>query len=274
MRNRRAHRWFRVVDPLGILGLVVAIGIWYLCSWAIARNIPSPHAVLSNAFTQILDSTTLRAMGLPRGGYLPHLLFTARNVLLGAAAGALIGMLTGLASAESDWIDAIADPIVSLLGTVPIVVAAPFFLMWFGISVTAQFSLIAFYTAIVVHLFAYRGVKNQPPSFGDYAATLGAGRRQMFFDVRLPGALPEIFGGLRIALAAAWGLAAVTEMLGAQFGTGRVITALRSMYDLTGLLAVVLLLGIIAIACDLLLLALRRYVTRWAASGAVSSQTA
>jgi ABC-type nitrate/sulfonate/bicarbonate transport system permease component len=83
--------------------------------------------------------------------------------------------------------------------------------------------------------------------------------------------LPEIFGGLRIAFSAAWGLSAVTEMLGGRFGSGRVLVALRSVYDLTGIMAVVLLLGAFAIILDCLIVALRLYLMRWASVSATSS---
>jgi ABC-type nitrate/sulfonate/bicarbonate transport system permease component len=56
-------------------------------------------------------------------------------------------------------------------------------------------------------------------------------------------------------------------MLGANFGTGRVIVALRSVYDLTGIVTVVVLLGIIAAVMDGLLQLLRSWATRWAATG-------
>jgi ABC-type nitrate/sulfonate/bicarbonate transport system permease component len=260
-------RFARVIDPVGILGIVLTMALWYLIAWLVGKNVPFPHQVIENAAGSLFSSDYLPGIGLPRGGYFPHLAYTFRNVMIGGGIGAVVGILSGLLSFESRIADQITDPIVSLLGTVPIVVAAPFFLLWFGISASSQIALVAFYTAIVLHVFTFRGVSNQPAYFQEYAATLGAPKRLTFFVVRLPGALPEIFGGLRIALGAAWGLAAVTEMLGANFGTGRVIVALRSVYDLTGIVTVVVLLGIIAAVMDGLLQLLRSWATRWAATG-------
>jgi ABC-type nitrate/sulfonate/bicarbonate transport system permease component len=252
---------------LWVIGLGLAIGLWYLAAWSIGKNIPYPHAVLDNAMLNLFSSAYLPGIGLPRGGYYPHLAYTFGNVLLGGTIGAVVGTLSGLLSAESRTADQITGPIVSLLGTVPIIIAAPFFLLWFGISAISQIALVAFYTAVVLHVFTMRGVHNQPPTFPEYAATLGATRMMRFFSVRLPGVVPEIVGGLRIAFAGAWGLAAVTEMLGAQFGTGRVLIALRSVYDLTGILTIVILLGVIAIFVDGCLVALRAWSTRWAQTG-------
>jgi ABC-type nitrate/sulfonate/bicarbonate transport system permease component len=268
-RARPGGRW-RVLsraafDPLGLAGLLIAAGCWYAASAAMGANIlPPPHAVMANAFGNLLSSERLPGIGLPRGGYLPHILFTASNVLVGGGIGALIGIASGLFSAQNRLAAEALDPIMSLLGTIPIVIMAPFFLMWFGLSGAPQIVLVALYTATVLHLFALRGARNLSPAFMDYAATLGASPTQRFVSVRLPGAMPEIFGALRIAFAAAWGLAAVTEMLGGRFGSGRLLVALRSVYDLTGIMAVVLLLAILAILLDGIIVAARLYVLRWA----------
>jgi ABC-type nitrate/sulfonate/bicarbonate transport system permease component len=251
-------------DPAGIVGVIVAVFIWQLASSAMGDRVPTPQEVIANAFDNLSSSDHFPGIGLPRGGYMPHLLFTAYNVLLGGGIGALVGIFAGLASAENRIVADVADPIVSILGTIPIVILAPFFLMWFGLSGVPQIALVAIYTATVLYLFAHRGAKNLPSAFTDYAATLGVSATQRFLRVRLPGALPEIFGGLRIAFSAAWGLSAVTEMLGGRLGAGRVLVALRSVYDLTGIMAVVLLLGAFAILLDCLILTVRLYVLRWA----------
>lgn len=258
--------WLRGGGWAGLAGVAVTVALWTLASLTL-RNVPSPAAVANNVLFNLTSSERLPGIGLPRGGYLPHLAYTAFNVLLGGSIGAVIGVTAGLASASNRLFADLLSPVVTVVGTIPIVIMAPFFLMWFGLSGTAQLALVAMYTATVLHLFAYRGARNIAPSLLDYGATLGAGRRQQFFSIRLPGAMPEIFGGLRIALAGAWGLAAVTEMLGGQYGSGRVLSALRSVYDLTGIMAIVLLLGAMAIGLDLLLVALRRSLLRWAERG-------
>lgn len=246
----------------GLVGILGTVAAWHLISEA-RGNVPSPEEVVTNIWTNLFSSDRLPGIGLPKGGYFPHVVSTALNVLLGGTVGAFVGTISGLFSASSQRFGDVASPIATLIGTVPIVIMGPFFLLWFGLSGLAQFALVAMYTATTLHLFAKRGAENMPKELLEYASILGTRGWDQFFHLRLPGSLPEIFGGLRIAFAGAWGLAAVTEMLGAQFGSGRVITALRAVYDLTGIMAVVLLLGAMAILLDILLLALRRYILRW-----------
>ena len=69
---------------------------------------------------------------------------------------------------------------------------------------------------------------NLDPIYEAAARTLGAKPRDILIDVYLNGTLPEVFGGIRIALAGAWGLEAISELLGAPDGMGKVISALAA----------------------------------------------
>jgi ABC-type nitrate/sulfonate/bicarbonate transport system permease component len=228
---------------------------------------PSPRAVFANAVEHFSSSTYLTGIGLPAGGYVPHLMYTVSNVIVGVGLGAAIGIALGLLSARWDVVDQVTAPLVAIFGTVPILIAAPFFLMWFGIVPLAQIILVTFFTAVVLQVFTRRAMDNVPPKYRENAATLGARPALIFRRVMLPAAVPEVFGGLRIAFAAAWGLEAISELLGAQAGVGRAIYALSAVFDLTGVMAIIVLLGIVALAFDGLLWRLRQYLTRWAEAG-------
>ena len=65
----------------------------------------------------------------------------------------------------------------------------------------------------------------------------------MLRDILIPGTVPEILGGFRIALAGAWGLEAVAELLGSQSGIGKVLEVLAGATDPQGIIATLLVLG-------------------------------
>lgn len=248
---------------LSLIGLALTLGLWQLASELVGRYMPPPRAVLDNILGNLFESRRLNGLGLPDGGYMPHLLYTTWNVTLGVSIGVSIGVVTGLASWRWRLVDEITDPIITIFGTLPILVAAPFFLIWFGLVAFAQVSLVAFYAAVILHLYTLRAARNVDPRYRDYALTLGANDRALFRRIMVPAALPEVVGGIRIALAAAWGLAAIAELLGAQFGVGRVIVSLTAVYDVESIMALVLLLSGFAVLMDLLVLAGRAWATRW-----------
>ena len=85
----------------------------------------------------------------------------------------------------------------------------------------------------------------------------------MIPDVLIPGTLPQILGGIRIALAGAWGLEAVAELLGAQQGIGKIIQVLAGSTDIQGIFAALLVLGVVAILFDALAAGSFAYATAW-----------
>jgi ABC-type nitrate/sulfonate/bicarbonate transport system permease component len=255
------------IDPLSVIGVGLAIATWYLLSLLLGNNFPPLHQVLANATENLLDSAYLVGITLPEGGYWPHLVRTILNVVVGVAVGTAMGICTGTASARWAIADRIMDPISAILGILPIVAVAPFFLIWFGLAPWTQVALVAIYASTIVHLYTLRAIRNVNPRYIEYSYTLGANAFRTFAQVSLPAALPEIFGGIRTALSAAWGISAIAELLGAEYGVGRVIISLWGVYDNTGMLALLLLLGLIAVIVDMMLLGLREYLTRWSDAG-------
>jgi ABC-type nitrate/sulfonate/bicarbonate transport system permease component len=70
-------------------------------------------------------------------------------------------------------------------------------------------------------------------------------------------------GGLRVALAASWGLEAIAELLGAPLGVGRVVVLLQNVEDTPGIMAIILWLGMIAVVFDFIVVRVVGWVTRW-----------
>jgi len=251
---------------ISALGLALTIALWEFAAQSLGRYFPSPLAAVGNIVDNFGDSRYLRSLGLPQGGYLPHLIYTTRTVVVGVILGCALGLAAGLASFRWRVAEQAIDPIITIFGTLPILVAAPFFLIWFGLVPAAQIILVTFYTFMVFYVYVLRAARNVDIKYLEYARTLGARDGLSFRKVIVPAALPEAFGGLRVAFSAAWGLAAIAELLGAQFGVGRAIVSLAAVYDVTGILALILLVGLCALVLDGLLVLLRAYLTRWSAT--------
>jgi ABC-type nitrate/sulfonate/bicarbonate transport system permease component len=247
-------------------GLAAALLLWQVVAAAMGRYFPPPLAVFENAYEHFAASRYLRGLGLPQGGYLPHILITLRTVVVGVIMGLVIGAATGMAAWRSKVAGEILDPLTTLFGTVPVLVAAPFFLLWFGLLPATQIILVTFYSFLLLHVFVLGAVRNVDIKYIESARTLGAGDGYIFRKVVLPAALPEIFGGLRIAFASAWGLACIAELLGARYGVGRVIVSLSATNDVVSMMAIIVLVGMLAVIIDGLIVLLRAYLMRWAAT--------
>src|SRR5438876_297164 len=83
----------------------------------------------------------------------------------------------------------------------------------FGVERMSAVLLVAIYVAVILYVFAQRAADNLDPVYEESAYTLGATPRRIVWDILVPGTVPAILGGVRIALAGAWGLEAIAELL-------------------------------------------------------------
>ncbi len=140
--------------------------------------------------------------------------------LAGLALGGLFGVGLGLLAGVSRRVGEFFDPLVSLTYPVPKVALLPVLIVWFGISETSKVALIAlscFYPCFIAALYGVRAVD---PLWVWAAQNMGARPRQTFFRVVVPAAAPQVFSGLRVALALAFILMVTSEMIGSSHRTG------------------------------------------------------
>ncbi|MGC9960054.1 ABC transporter permease [Roseiarcus sp.] len=254
------------VDPLGIIGLLALVALWWGLSQFhfLSRLALPPPAGVAAAITQnFFSSNYLANYHLGYGGLAGNLAYTISNVVVALAVSCVVGVALGFASARVELFRAFADPIMLTAGTIPILVTAPFFLIWFGTGRSAQIALLILFDVTIVYLFAQRAAANLDPTYVAAGRTLGAGPMRIVSDVYLKGALPEVFGGIRIALAGAWGLEAFSELLGAPKGIGRVIQAMAAEMDSQMVFAAIMTLAAVAVAFDVAIGGAFDFITRW-----------
>ncbi|WP_158818970.1 ABC transporter permease [Methylocapsa sp. S129] len=263
----RLKTMLAALDPFQIAGVILFVAIWQSLTLRLpAIILPTPLGVVERLFADFLSAPALSYYGVSEANLYGNLIYTAENVAVAVIAGSVIGILTGLLSARFGLMRAIVDPIMMTAGTVPILVAAPFLLIWFGVGRASAVCLVVFYVAVILYVFAQRAATNLDPVYEESARTLGATPRQMVRDILVPATVPEILGGLRIALAGAWGLEAIAELLGSQSGVGKVLEALAGATDPQGIMATLLALGLTAIIVDALAALAVSRAASWSAS--------
>jgi ABC-type nitrate/sulfonate/bicarbonate transport system permease component len=255
----------RRLDPLAALGVLALFLVWWLVSALIGNpnRLPAPGGVISRMVDSLGFDRQLMAYRLSATGLASNAVFTTVNVFVGAAAGCLIGIAAGLLAARSWLVRAALNPLLTAVGVVPVIIAMPFFFVWFGTGRGVAWLFVAVYSSLIVALYSQRAVDNLDPIYERAAEVAGASHRSLLRDVLLPGTLPEVLAGIRIALAGAWGLEALAELIAVPKGLGQVIEAFNSQVDIQGMLAAVLLLCLIAVAVDALSVAAIHRVTDW-----------
>lgn len=249
---------------LGALGLLALLAVWqYLSTILPTSRLVAPTVVIDSLRMNLRFDPVFETFGFGHVGYVGLLYYTIRNVIVGAVVGGGVGFAGGLFLARSHLLRSALEPILLTLGTVPILAVMPLLVIWFGIVSYTQVLLVGVYTAIVVTQYALRGAENLSPVFERRALTCGASSWTRLRRILLPGVVPEVLAGLRIALAFAWGLEVYAETLGAPGGSGQGIVILANVNNIEGILASILLIGVVALLADALLVGGSRALTRW-----------
>ena len=250
---------------LGALGIALFIGAWFAVAASVdPLRLPPPTDVARVVFPILFESRPLATqLGSGDGGILPHLLASLGRLLAGTAIGVAGGLSIGLLMSYNHRVGWLLDLPTRLLRAVPPLGVIPFVLVWFGTSSTAQILLVALFVFLLILVNTTNAVQNMSPVYARFATTMGASRRRTYRDVVLPGILPSLVGGLRAALAFAWGLLVVAELVGGRYGIGRVLSLLVPLLRTPELIACIIWVVVIAVVLDTLLLAVNARLLRW-----------
>ncbi len=249
----------------GIVGFALLVALWWLAASRLGpTRLPTPAAVGRILIPVLHSSDALRAQNVDNG-IAGGLAYTTEKAVSGVALGSAIGLILGVLMGVSRIANEFLSKIVEILRTIPPLAAVPFFLIWFGTGSNGQLLLIAFYSAMMVVISARAAVHHIDPVFEAYASTFGASRLARIRTVVLPAMVPEVVGGIRVALAFSWGIEVVAELLGAQNGIGHDFVLLTTVLQVDEIMASIIWISLIAAIVDLIYVAGTGRMTRWVA---------
>lgn len=201
-----------------------------------------------------------------------HIFTTFAEAALSFALGAFCGVLFGFLLARLPYLAAILDPFIRIANSLPRVVLAPIFLLWFGLGIWSKVALGVTVVFFVVFFNAYRGVREADRVIINSVRMLGASDRQLIRHVLIPSALSWIFASLHVSIGLAIIAAVVGEYLGASSGVGYLIAQAEGVFDTTGVFAGMTVLAIGVLAVGSVVNRLERRLLRWRPEQAGSSE--
>ena len=128
---------------------------------------------------------------------------TLREILLGIAAGVLVGIALAVAMRFSDLLRDAVFPLTVALQAVPIVVMAPILVIWFDYGIWPKVIIVAIACFFPIVVSTLDGLRSVDPEAAKMMRTLDASRWAIFRRVEAPTALPSFFSGAKIAVAIA-----------------------------------------------------------------------
>ncbi|KLK91196.1 ABC transporter permease [Microvirga vignae] len=228
---------------LAFIFFAVLIGLWELAvrsgRWS-AVLLPSPIYVAEYVWSALLDGTLLESTWV-----------TLKRLLVGYAAGVLIGLPLGLLTSTTRFLEDTVGSLALGLQTLPSVCWVPLALVWFGQTESAMLFVVIMGTVWSVIIATDHGARNIPPIYARAARTMGSVGFHKWTRVILPASLPFLVTGMKQGWAFAWRslMAAeiyVTILTG--FGLGHLLhygRELNAMEQVIGIMLVIVIIGLL-----------------------------
>ena len=191
------------------------------------------------------------------------ILTTVAMTLAGFGIGVAFGTISGLMMAYSKIIRDLLGTVFDFTRPVPVFALIPLFILWFGIGRAPQIALIALGTSVILGVTTLEAIRNVPVIYIRAALTLGADRQKIYSSVIVPYIIPHLIGAIRVAAAASWGLDVAAEFMGSQAGLGYLIILQQTYLRTAGIILLVAIYSILALAMDFLIAQLEKRITRW-----------
>jgi NitT/TauT family transport system permease protein len=245
----RLDRWMH--SSLGTIVPVVAV----IVLWELGGRIGVIDAVFFPRPTAIVDAL----VNLSSDGIVTDQLWiTVQRVALGFAIGVVPALILGMLMGRVRWIRAIVDPLITVTYPIPHLATLPLLLVIFGLGsppIVALAAIVCFYPAVVNSL---TGVRQVDERLVNMARNMGASRRTVLWKIVLPGALPAVFAGMRLALGLALLGVVAGEFVASDTGIGAQTWQYWQVYQIENMYATLL----VTVALGFVLTTLMQFIER------------
>ncbi|MBO0923455.1 ABC transporter permease [Cellulomonas sp. zg-ZUI199] len=242
-----------------------------LVAWAAAsatgavdpRVLPGPVDVARAAADLVATGTLLPALAVSVGRL-------AAGALLGTGAGLVLGLVAGLSPIGHD----VVDRPLQAVRAVPFTALTPLLVVWWGLGETPKVLLVVLASAVPVYVATVTGARSVDSRLREVAAAQGVGRWVTVRRVVLPGALPSVLAGVRLALGTGWVAVIVAEQVATDRGVGALLTDARTWARTDVVLVCVALYAVLGLVTDALVRGVEHRALHWRAPGPVARAVA
>ncbi|MEI3613894.1 ABC transporter permease [Pseudogracilibacillus sp. SO30301A] len=194
---------------------------------------------------------------------LHHLPVTLAVIAIGLGISLVFGITLATSMNISKTLEQAFYPILITSQTIPIIALAPIFVLWFGYSIWSKIVVTIIITFFPITVSTFDGFRSTNKELKELFQTLGASKRQLFFKLEVPSALPSFFSGLKVAVPMSVIGAAIGEWLGAQAGLGYFSRRMMTQFDGAGVFAPIVVLSFIGILLFIAVVLLEKYLLKW-----------
>ena len=243
-------RWTHMV-----LSLLIGLVIWEVVGRFIVTNrlFFAPFSLVMKNFIEMFADGTIYY----------HLYISGSEFVIGYGLAIIVGVLIGIFMGISKPLATYLDPWVSALYATPLVALTPLYILVFGIGVQSKAALVFTLAVFPVLINTYSGVLSVEKNYLDVASSFSASSRQKVFKVLIPGALPFMISGFRLAVGKALTAVVVGELFFSSAGVGHLISLSTQTFNSPRLFAGVLIFALSGVLLTALLYWLEQRLAPW-----------
>ena len=254
VRTRRAEsRTEKYV--LGTVAVIVVIGVWELLSVLRVEPailLPGPGDVI-DAFGQMFTSDTIwQDLGA-----------SGAELLYGFALAAVIGIPAGILLGWYRRVGYLFDPFVNFFYSIPRIALGPLLIVWLGIGLSSKVTLVFLMALFPIVINTTTGIRDVDSQLVRASRCFGGGDLQIFRTIALPGAVPYVLSGLRLAVGQALIGVFVAELMGAQHGIGLLMNNAGQQFQTATVFAGLIIFAIAGFALTTLLRRAEQHFDAW-----------
>lgn len=245
---------------LSALLLPLVIGLWQILTLAgfVHRVLLPPPVAVAEATIELVTAPT----------FLDHFSRTASEIAVGYGLGVAIGLALGVALSSFPLLRRAYFPIIAGFEAIPGIVLAPLVITWFGFGIESKIVQAVIACFFPVFITTLAGLAMSSEDEVKLMRSLLASRWQIFRKLRLPNALPAIFGGLKIAITTAIIGAVVSEFVAADAGLGFLLLRYKASFETPTVFALIFMFAVIGMVSFLFIELIERRLIFWRAEAA------
>jgi len=250
--ERRRRRLIQNV-AIRTVSIAIVLALWEVLGNHIDPVLFTKPSLVAIAAVQMITSGEL-------WNYLaPSLVVLA----IGLSLAAVIGIAVGLILARFWVIDVAFGVYITFLYSIPSVALVPLIVLWTGYETTAKVVILFLFAFFPMAINTYQGVKNVDPKLVEVGRAFRCSEGQLWANIVLPGALPFIVTGLRLAVGRGLIGMVLADLYTAISGVGYLIVRTASTYQVDKMFVPIVTLGLLGVTLTALLRVLERRVAPW-----------
>lgn len=247
-----------------LASLAALLGLWWLVAYLEVWPrlfVPAPGDVWDRFVESVTTHDGIRGLS---GHYLwEHLGASLWRIGNGMFWAILFGLAAGLLLATVRPVRIVAEPYLNFVRALPPLAYFSLLIIWFGIEDTSKIWLLFLAAFPPIAIAVISGVQGIPADRRNGVRALGANRWQTLRFVMVPSVLPELFTGIRLSLGFAWTCIVAAETVDGIPGIGGLAWSTKKFQQTDVAVMCIIVIGLTAIATDLLVKAIERRVVPW-----------